>query len=314
MSRARFWCFTLNNPTDSDDLPTVFAEHGNIRYAIWQRETGDSGTEHFQGYLEFKSAQRLAACKKLSARAHWEVRRGSAEQAIDYCRKEEGRVDGPYEFGEAPSKGPGERNDLKALKASIDSAKGDLDLWDEHFGPMLRYHKGVSHYQRLRQPDRSWKTEVIILIGPPGCGKSRWVYDRYPGCYFKQPSTQWWDDYNGQECVILDDFYGWLPFSTMLRLMDRYPLMVEVKGGQTKFVARTLCITSNKRWTQWWGVDVQQRHDMAAFARRVDRTIEWQHDGTMVLSRTGQPDVVVPPPEPDTTPATGVDGGFNLDE
>ena len=35
-----------------------------------------------------------------------------------------------------------------------------------------------------------------------------------------------------------DDFYGWIKFDEMLRLLDRYPLLVETKGGTTHFTSR----------------------------------------------------------------------------
>ena len=84
--RSRFWLFTDNNPAQ-DDITPILASSPNVRYATWQVERGDNGTRHLQGYLEWKTTQRLAACKKLLDRAHWEIRRGSQKEAIQYCTK-----------------------------------------------------------------------------------------------------------------------------------------------------------------------------------------------------------------------------------
>lgn len=64
----------------------------------------------------------------------------------------------------------------------------------------------------------------------------------------------------------MDDFYGWLPFDQILRLCDAYPLMVETKGSQTNFVAKTVCITSNTLPSTWY----KNVPNFAAFIRRVD--------------------------------------------
>lgn len=87
--------------------------------------------------------------------------------------------------------------------------------------------------------------------------------DNYPKAYWKQRSN-WWDGYAGHEAVILDEFYGWLPFDLLLRLCDRYPLMVETKGGQTQFAAKTICITTNMLPCNWY-----KSAYFPSFARRV---------------------------------------------
>ena len=112
---SRRWCFTLNNP-ERDDL--VFPD--NVRYAVWQRESGEQGTEHLQGYFELAKPQRLSWCKNVIPRAHFEIARGTRDQARDYCRKSDTRVAGPFEFGEWKNGGQGSRTDLNAVKALID--------------------------------------------------------------------------------------------------------------------------------------------------------------------------------------------------
>lgn len=95
-NQGKFWVFTINNPTEV----TLPRQWPNVQYAIWQLEKGEEETPHLQGYVVFKSNQRLAALKKIDATAHWEIRRGSHQQAKDYSSKEDTRQSGPYEIGD----------------------------------------------------------------------------------------------------------------------------------------------------------------------------------------------------------------------
>ena len=67
-----------------------------------------------------------------------------------------------------------------------------------------------------RIPVREFKTDVVVLFGPTGCGKTRAVMDRYGArnVYIKDAS-QWWDGYDVQPVVLLDEFYGQLPYAEM---------------------------------------------------------------------------------------------------
>ena len=88
------WCFTLNNP---DDLSSVFAYKVGkwpITYAVHQKEMAESGTPHYQGFVIFKKKQRFTAVVKLLPKAHWEKRKGTREEARDYCMKDDTRAPG----------------------------------------------------------------------------------------------------------------------------------------------------------------------------------------------------------------------------
>lgn len=249
---ARGWVFTLNNHSSVDVPRTV----DGVKYCIWQEERGEKGTKHLQGYFLFNSTKRLAGVKKIFPTAHWEIRRGSHEQARDYCQKEETRTQGPWTLGEEPINNQGARTDLLALKRSIDEGKSEGEIWEDHFQPMLKYHKGVQIYRNIKSEVRDFKTFVIAIHGPTGSGKSHAAHS-FPNIYsVSHPGTKggqvWFDRYDGHQTVVIDEFYGWIPYDLLLRLCDRFPLAVPTKGGFTNFRPRYLILTSNKSPQDWY--------------------------------------------------------------
>ena len=115
--------------------------------------------------------------------------------------------------------------------------------------------------------------KVIVLYGPTGTGKSKWVLDNYNKAYWKQKSI-WWDNYNQQEAVVLDEYYGWLPYDFLLRLCDRYPLLCEIKGGQLQFTSKTIIFTTNLRPDKWY-------KDGCYFDAFIRRVSEWHYLPTL---------------------------------
>lgn len=91
--RVRSWCWTLNNPTDDEILTLcrLVDENQRVRYITWQREMGDESTEHLQGFIYMHNPCSLTGMKKLQNRAHFEEMKGTIDQAIAYCRKDETR-------------------------------------------------------------------------------------------------------------------------------------------------------------------------------------------------------------------------------
>lgn len=246
---------------------TIQSTSQDIKYMIFQLEEGEQEqTPHLQGYLELTSRKTRRQLKIILNidRIHLELRKGSQQQAIDYCKKEDGRLEGPWEFG-VRSAGAGQRTDLSTIQQRIrDDNWSDIRVADEFFAQWCHYQHAFRRYRSMCHSQRNYKTEVTVIVGPPGTGKSRYALDNYPSAYWKQRS-QWWCNYDGEENVVMDDFYGWLPYDVLLRICDRYPLMVETKGGQVSFLAKKIVITSNNTPAQWYKNVV-----LDAFIRRVD--------------------------------------------
>lgn len=85
---AKHWCFTLNNYTKSD-IDELCSKLSDCEY-VFQEETGESGTPHLQGYVNFPSKVRPKGMFSNKG-IHWEKSR-CWESSIAYCCKEETRT------------------------------------------------------------------------------------------------------------------------------------------------------------------------------------------------------------------------------
>lgn len=287
MAKSRNWCFTINNPGDEFDLPS------NVKMLLSNREVGATGTTHHQGYVEFNTSVALSHLRNWNRRGHFEIRKGTQEQAILYCCKDylndTGDVASLYDVTLEALEGFGfvsagldktqllrdflktlsskKISKLTQLKLLIDEGWTEKQIADYDFDTWCRSHRALSQYRLMCVTPRNWEMEVIVIYGPTGTGKSKFCNETYPGCYWKQRG-KWWDNYSHQDTVCLDEFYGWLQWDVLLRLSDRYPLLVETKGGQIQFSSKTLVFTSNTEPSKWYK-DVY----FSAFVRRVTKWI-----------------------------------------
>jgi len=248
-SIGKSWLFTVNNPQNLK-LPEEF----KARFCIWQLERGEQGTPHLQGYAYFSGNKRLSALKKLAPTAHWEIRRGTHEQAKTYCSKTDTRVDGPWQYGDEPKQGT--RQDLISVKKRILEGASELEIADEFFSSWTKNYRAFREYRLLSTPPRTIKTVVVCLFGPPGVGKTSAITRHYPDAYWLvRPTTGtnlWFDGYCQHRVLVIDEFYGWIPFDFLLRLCDHSPLQVQTKGGTVPFNSHLVIFTSNKHPGTWY--------------------------------------------------------------
>lgn len=249
-SKSRAFVFTFNNYTD-DHCVRLRSEALTVcNYLCFGREVAPTtGTPHLQGYVRFDNPRRPASvagllnslCNLADGQSfHIETARGTFDQCRDYCKK-----DGSFEeYGTAPKQG--KRTDLRRICGQIMEGNSLKEATSEAPEAYVRYWKGLQALRSLHQPDRDFKTTVHWYWGPTGTGKTRRAYELYPAAYFKDCRTAWWDGYENQEAVILDDFRPSkdLPLPYMLRLLDRYPMQVQYKGGYVKFNSKIIIITA----------------------------------------------------------------------
>lgn len=250
-----------------------------IRYASFQLELSPSGRLHLQAYFEFYDALRISQVKaRLNDNTlHSEKRKGTREQARDYTMKDDspwyetnypewnehgGRIPGttPVTLGAFRSK-QGQRTDMDQVTDLIKDGASELDLFESCPSQYLKYSTGIRRARALYARKRCNKykpIDVHVIYGPTRSGKTRFVYDRhgpqnvYIPTYSASANKFWFDGYDGQKVLLINEFYGQARTSVMQELLDHYRIQVETKGGTTVSNWDHIYITSNCHPDDWY--------------------------------------------------------------
>lgn len=243
--QCRYWLLTIpvNDWTVPDEWDPL------VQYCKGQQEIGEGGYHHWQILLALKSKQRLLKTKSLFCNsAHLEPSR--SEAADEYVWKDETAVEGTrFEYGERPFR-RNKATDWKIVRTNAES--GNLkeipdDIYIRHYASLTRIAKDHA------RPGLRKGVECTVLYGPTGTGKSHRAFQEAgETAYIKNPNVKWWDGYRGEENVIIDEFAGLIEITYMLRWIDKYPCMVENKGGALPLSATKFWITSNKHPSEWY--------------------------------------------------------------
>jgi len=253
MARARNFCFTLNNYTP-EEVEQVKA--WDCKYLIFGKEVGEGGTPHLQGYVGFANPKMITGLKKLQARAHWEVAKGTPKQASEYCEKD-GDV---FEKGTRPLSQVEKGDTEKRRWDDAFKAVSENRLEDVPKDILCTRLKGIEFaIKRTRMVKRNLDIidgvmEHLWIVGPTGSGKTSQATRDHPGAYIKDPVNRWWDGYEGQEVVIIDDFdkFQVKQGGDMKRWLDRYPFQAEFKGGMEMMRPRKVIVTSQYYPSEIW--------------------------------------------------------------
>lgn len=228
------------------------------KYAICCKETHADGNHHFHLYLE--SSETVSTknerffditIEEKIYHPNVEVVKKTPWKVVDYVKKE-----GVY-FEHLPENAPRCSLDKLGRKERNDFLRkhDPLDLYNEGLinetqcANMIKARETIARATLAKIKKRE-KPTVLWLWGSTGSGKTRTALElaEESGCSYwisHSEKLQWFDGYNGQEWVIFDDFRrNMCTLAYLLRLLDRYPMQVQIKGGYINWTPKVIIITS----------------------------------------------------------------------
>lgn len=196
-------------------------------------------------------------------------------------RKLDTRIDGPWELGQHD--GQGRRNDVESCVALMLQGKSPGQILEENPTLYFKRRKQIREFyfdnsaRRVRGEFR--KICVFVLQGPSRTGKTRFAMNYKPTDTFKINQTSgtkqiWFDGYEGESVLVIDDFEGWIDFRELLNLLDGYPLRLPIKGSHTWAAWTVIFITTNVAMHHWY----LGRMDLSPLEARITETYEYPTD------------------------------------
>lgn len=239
---AKGWfCTWPHCPLKKEDVLDMLSDRYRLdKYVIAEEQHAD-GEPHLHAFLKLFKRKKFNASMFDLGEYHGNYQPAKSWKCVDaYCKK-----DGNYITNE----------DIDSARHN--KAKRNMELIK--MDPKEAVEGGYIGFCALPsflKAKREWKNleEVPLLIerkcfwiyGEPRLGKSYACRSAYPDLYEK-PQNKWWDGYQGETAVLLDDFdkQGACLGHYLKIWADNYRFNAEVKGGMLRPCYTVLLVTSN---------------------------------------------------------------------
>lgn len=262
--QGRYFMLTIPHHHYTPYLPD------GVAYVKGQLECGaDTGYLHWQILAYFRKKVTISHVKEIFGDGiHVELTKSKASE--EYVWKEDTRVQGTqFEMGQ---KSINRNSDTDWQQVWENAKSGNLMAIPDDIR-IRCYHTLKRIRKDYDEPTLRENVVVHCFWGEPKTGKSHKAWHdatTFGTPYIKGSTTKWWDGYQGQDCVIIDEFRGQIGLEHLLKWFDKWPCSVEEKGGQMALKATKFWIISNLSPEQWYpGLD---EASLAALRRRMHVT------------------------------------------
>ncbi|AYP28905.1 MAG: helicase [Zuhalvirus cruti] len=243
----RFWAVTCG--IDVWAVPQTPPQR--VRYIRGQQEIGE-GTGYHHWQLAFHTDKLTeTAARRLIPSAHWEPMK--CKEYEDYVWKEATAVPGTqFELGTRVMN-RNSKTDWAMVRA--DAMSGNFaNIPDDVF---IRCYSNIKKVKLdYEKPSARGPVDIRLFLGPSGTGKTHAAFGAFgtEESYVKTPTTKWWDGYQGESKVIVDEFRGQVSVGLLLKWLDPagYPLSLETKGGGCVAKYNEVILTSNIHPREWY--------------------------------------------------------------
>lgn len=226
--QSKNWCFT---DYALRDWKSFYEKHDWVRYIAYGEEIcPDTKRVHYQGWIQLNTKKTMKGFLKFTGPMHVEACKGNEYHQEDYCSK-----DGIFHtYGEFIKQG--DRLDIYAYVDKMKKGEHIMEIALDEPELYCRYRNGLRDiYNYINQKERknfNKETEVTYIYGETDKGKTRYVKDNYPDSFKIEGSQlKWFDGYDGQDVLHIDEYDNDVPITRLLNLTDRYDLRLETKGG-----------------------------------------------------------------------------------
>lgn len=245
-NQARHWSITINDTDTGISWDRPDGLHGPFSTLAWLRGQKEIGTTtnrpHWQLFATFKRAVRLAAVRKLFGTQSF-AEPSRSEAAEEYVFKDDTAIAGTrFELGAKPHK-RNSKTDWDAVKTLAKSGNLDdcpPDIYIQHYRTLK-----LIAMDNMAKPDDLDGCAGIWIYGPPGTGKSHYARQHYGSSLYLKAQNKWWDGYQGQTNVLLDDLDTDCLSHYLKIWLDKWAFIAECKGSSIQIRPKNFIITSN---------------------------------------------------------------------
>ncbi len=295
-TKSRKYQLTFNNPLEygcNHEMLNDTMKNFNYSYYCLCDEIGaEEKTPHTHLFFVCENAIRFSKVKKLFPSSHIETARGSSQDNRDYIRKEgkylnsekkeTNLIDTFEEYGTLP---------LDRAEKNSNVSTQVLEMIDNGFSNNDIIHKFPSYINKIPQLNQTRETikfdeyksvwrdiEITYISGDTNTGKTRSVMEQYGYenvckiTNYKNP----FDNYNGQDVILFDEFRSSLPVGDMLQYLDGYPCPLPCRYADKVACFTKVYIISNIDLNeQYPNVQISEPKTWNAFIRRINKVLKF---------------------------------------
>lgn len=296
--QARKWQLTINNPLQKrqnythEAIKQLLISMKSLEYFCISDEVAHTHRTHI--YALFRSPVRFSTIKNHFPEAHIEKAYGTSAQNREYVfkegkwaedkKKETNLVDSHEEWGELPQgERQGARKDHAELYEMIAEGMNNYEILEEQ----PDFISQIERMDKVRQVIREEKykdifriMETTYIFGETNTGKMRSVMDKYGYANvfrvtnYKNP----FDQYNGQDIIMFEEFQSSIPITQMLLYLDGYPLPLPCRYLDKITCFTKVYILSNiDLKEQYPNVQKDNPETWKAFLRRIHKVQVFQN-------------------------------------
>lgn len=285
---SRKYQLTINNPEahglTHDVIKTTIAGFPGCVYWCLCDEVGQEGTPHTHVYLVFENAVMFSTIQKRFYGAHIEPAKGTNQQNRDYVRKEGKWADSEKEdtnlpetfeeSGELPPDPERRQKYSEAVLTMLQDGASNAEIIQE-LPTAINHLPNIDRARQTLLEERfktCWRTlEVHYIWGKTGVGKTRSIMEKYgyENVYRVTNYVHPFDQYQGEDVILFDEFRSSLPLSDMLNYLDGYPLRLPCRYNDKVACFTKVYVVSNLDFEEQYPIlQLEQPTSWAAFKRR----------------------------------------------